>query len=73
MKDDDKPKRRHLNRAEKRSLLAATVGLFMKRCGRTARRGGLDPNDRSFDRDTLRHIEKMTPDRLDLLMRDDEE
>lgn len=73
MKSEGEPKRRHLNREEKWALMVAAIGLFIRRYRRTARRGGLDPNDRSFDLDVQRQLKRMAPEQLDRLMRDDEE
>lgn len=68
----DKPKKRP-NAAERRALAAATVQKILTDAGRTARRGGLDPNDREADHEVERRLKRMKAEEVDRLMRDDEE
>ena len=72
MQGDEPKKRGYLNAAQKRALKAATVGTFLVQYGRRARRG-LDPNDRSYDRDVEKALKQMKPEQLDQLVRDDED
>lgn len=48
---------------------AAAVQLFVQRYARKTRAGGLDPNDRGFDRRVEREVRRMSPERLDALLR----
>jgi hypothetical protein len=68
----DKPKKRP-NAAERRALAAATVQKFLNHAGRTARRGGLDPNDRRTDPEVQLRLKRMRPEEVDRLMHDDKE
>lgn len=53
------------------SRLAGTLGVFVKRCGRNARKP-LDPNDRRYDHDVERTMRCLSPaDLSDLLANDD--
>jgi hypothetical protein len=70
--DDEKPCRRHPNRAEKVALRAAEIAVFVKQYGRKAQKGA-EPNDRRYDRDVERSVRGMNPVDLDRLLRDDEE
>ena len=67
------PKRKRLNLAEKRALRAAEAQLFVQRYGRKAQKGGVEPNDRKYGRETERALKRLDPTELDRLMRDDEE
>jgi hypothetical protein len=67
-----KPQRRHLNAVEKRALQAADARLFVQQYGRKAQKG-VEPNDRRFDEDYAKAVRRMKPERLDQLLRDDEE
>ena len=71
---DDRPrKRRRPNAAERRALKAATVQTFIQQYGRKAQRGGADPDDRAYDNEVRQAVERMKPERLDQLLRDDED
>lgn len=63
---------RKLNHDEKRALKAADVAKFIQQYGRKAMKG-IDPNDRSYDRKLEATLKKMPPERLDRLMREDED
>lgn len=63
---------RKLNQAEKRSLRAADLAVFMKQYGRQ-RQKGVEPNDRQYDREQEEAIKRLKPEDLDALLRDDEE
>lgn len=72
MVDAAKPKRPHLNADQKRALGAAAVFVFAQQYGRKAQRGA-EPNDRRYSRKMERKLKQLKPERLDLLMRDDED
>jgi hypothetical protein len=72
MVEPDKPKRRHLNRDQRRALKAATVRVFVQQYGRKAQRGA-EPNDRGYSRDVEKTLKQLRPEELDSLIRDDEE
>ena len=72
MADAAKPTRRHLNADQKRALRAAAVCLFAQQYGRKAQRG-VEPNDGRYSREMERKLKQLKPERLDLLMRDDED
>ena len=59
--------------AERQARRAAEVQLFVQRYGRKARDGGLDPNDRSYDRRTEDAVRRMKPEQLDALLREGED
>lgn len=63
---------RKLNAAEKRAKKAAALQLFVKQY---ARKGmpGIDPNDRSYDRDIEQMARRLSPEELDALLRDGED
>jgi hypothetical protein len=69
---DKKPKRRHPNRSERRSLRAAEVAVFVRQYGRRAQKG-VEPNDRHYSRDLERTVRRLDPKTLDSLLRDDED
>ena len=46
--------------------------LFAQQYGRKAQRG-VEPNDRRYSREMERKLKQLKPERLDLLMRDDED
>jgi hypothetical protein len=68
----DVPKRKRLNTEEKRALKAAQVARFTSLYARKAQKG-VEPNDRSYDREVERKVKRMSADDLDSLLRDDEE
>ncbi|WP_156527986.1 hypothetical protein [Bradyrhizobium stylosanthis] len=72
MVDVARPTRRHLNADQKRALEAAVVCVFTQQYGRKAQRG-VEPNDRRYSREMERKLKQLKPERLDLLMRDDED
>jgi len=73
MASDDLPRKR-LNTDQKRALKAASVKKFVQQYGRKSnKRGGLDPNDRTYSGDIEKSVKRMRPDELDRLLRDDEE
>ena len=50
------------------------IGGFMRQYQRKANRGGgMDPNDRGYDRKIESQIKRMRPEELDELLRDDVE
>lgn len=67
-----KPARKRLNAVERRRMKAATLQLFIKQCGRRAH-AGYDPNDRSYDKKTVKTVRHMHPDLLDQLLHGDED
>lgn len=72
MTDAAKPTRRHLNADQKRALRAAIISVFARQYGRKAQRG-VEPNDRRYSREMERKLKQLKPERLDLLLRDDED
>jgi hypothetical protein len=64
--------RRRLDADQRRALRAATVGVFLRQCGRKAQRG-VEPNDRRYCRDVEKALTHLRPEDLDLLMREDDE
>jgi hypothetical protein len=68
---DTKP-RRYPNRDEKRALKAAEVAVFAKQYARR-RQKGVEPNDRSYDRELEEQLKKLDPIELDRILRDDQE
>ena len=70
--EPDKPKRRRLNAEQKRALKVATVRVFVQQYARKAQHG-MEPNDRRYSRDVEKALRQLKPERLDALMRDDEE
>jgi len=64
--------KRKLNRTDKRSLTAADVAIFMKSYGRQ-RQKRREPNDRQYDREQELALKQMSPEVLDVLLRDDED
>ncbi len=69
---DDKPKRRHLNLAEKRALRAADVATFAKVYARKAQKRR-EPNDRHYSRELEQKLKRLRPTELDRLLHDDED
>ena len=67
---DEKPKRRHLNRAEKRALFAADVANFAKVYARKAQKRR-EPNDRQYSRELEQKLKRLKAEELDSLLRDD--
>lgn len=72
MIEEAKSKRRRLNADQKRALKAAAVHVFLQIYGRKAQRG-VEPNDRPYSRNMERRLKQMKPEKLDLLIRDDED
>ena len=58
---------------EREDRTAAEVQLFVRLYGRKARVGGLDPNDRTYDRRVEKAVRRMDPERLDALLRGGED
>ncbi len=52
---------------------AADVQLFVRRVGRKVRGGGLDPNDRNYDRGIEGAVRRMKPEHRDALLREGED
>lgn len=74
MVETPRPIRRHMNAAEKRALRAADIRRFVQQYGRPTRPGGgLNLNDRDYDREIEQMVRRMSPEELDRLMREDEE
>lgn len=69
---EERPERRRLTAPEKRALKAAELQRFVQQYGRGAS-PGFDPNDRSYDRELEQKIKRMPPEKLDRLLRDDED
>ena len=60
-----------LTAKEKQARRAGELARFVQQYARKAR-AGLDPNDRSYDRDVEARIKRMAPEELDRLLREDE-
>ena len=58
---------------QRRARKAADLADFVRQYARKARRGGLDPNDRAFDRKMQQEVKRMPPVELDRLLREDED
>jgi hypothetical protein len=71
-KGSDRRARKRLNATEKRALAAGALRRFVDQYGRKAQKG-VEPNDRRYDEKVARTVKRMRPDRLDELIRDDEE
>ena len=71
-KQPDDLVRRRFNASEKLALATARIRRFVDQYGRKAQRG-IEPNDRPYDRKLERSVKRMAPDKLDELLRDDEE
>lgn len=56
-----------------RETKAAKIARFVKLYSRKSRKGGLDPNDRSYDHEVEKQIKAMKPEELDRLLREDED
>lgn len=63
--------RRKLNRDEKRALQSAAIATFVRQYGRRRPKSG-EPNDRAYDRELEADLKRLSPERLDILIRDDE-
>ena len=61
-----------LNLDEKRARRADQLASFVGQYARKARRGGLDPNDRRYDRSVEREVKRLPPIEFDALLRGDE-
>jgi hypothetical protein len=72
MAKSDPPKRRHPNADEKRALKAANLHRFVTQYGRKTPKHG-EPNDRRHDLEAVKIVERLKPEELDGLLRDDEE
>jgi len=70
---DETPRKPRLTHSQRRALGLTRLSVFLQKYGRTSRRGGYDPNDRTYDRDLERRMKTMDPLRLDQLMRGDED
>lgn len=70
---EEKPVRKRLNLSEKRALKAAEIQRFATQYGRKAQKGGADPNDRRYDKDTARRAAALSAEDLDRLLREDED
>jgi len=58
-------------RITKRARLAGELGCFVQKYARKARPGGLDPNDRKYDRKIEKAMRAFRPDELSELLSDD--
>jgi len=63
---DAKPKKR-TNATTKRALKSAQLAEYLKRTGRKARKGGIDPNDRGTDHDFEKVVKRMSPEEFEAL------
>jgi len=59
--------RKHLNRDEKQALRSAKLADYLKRTGRRARKGGMDPKDRGTDHDFEKVVQRMSPEEFEAL------
>ena len=64
--------RRKLNAEQKRALVAGELRALIENYGRKAQKG-VEPNDRRYDKELLKRIERMKPENLDRLLREDDE
>ena len=64
--------RRKLNAEQKRALVAGELRALIENYGRKAQKG-VEPNDRRYDKELLKSIERMKPENLDRLLREDDE
>jgi hypothetical protein len=71
MAKEEKP-HRHPNRDEKRALKAAQMSQHAKSIGRKAQKR-IEPNDRVFSTELDKKLRRMPPEKIDKLLRDDEE
>jgi hypothetical protein len=71
VKEAPKPKRR-INLKQKRALKSAKVADFVKKAGRKAQKR-TEPNDRRYDVDFAKHLRRMKPEKLDDIMREDDD
>lgn len=55
-----------------RKQLRARIARFMQQYGRKARKG-LDPNDRTYDREIEKLVKRMDPEELDRILREEDE
>ncbi|NML33064.1 hypothetical protein [Paraburkholderia antibiotica] len=55
----------------KQARLAGELGRFVQQYGRKARPGGLDPNDRRYDRKVEKAMRALRPDELSELLSGD--
>ncbi len=69
---DEKPKRRHFNRSQKRALKVAAVADFAKAYARKAQKR-TEPNDRRYSWELEQKLKRTRPEELDRLLHDDEE
>lgn len=66
-----KPRRR-LNASQKRALKTARMAIYLKQVGRKAQRG-VEPNDRRDSYGIGQKLRQISPEEMDLLMREDED
>jgi hypothetical protein len=71
MDEPAKPKRKHLNAAERRARMAADAAMFIRQYARKAQKNK-EPNDRQYSREVAESIKHMNPIDFDRLLRDDE-
>jgi len=65
------PKKK-LNADQKRARRAGDLSVFVRQYGRKAQKG-MEPNDRSYDRETgTKAVRRLKPSVMDELLRDDE-
>jgi hypothetical protein len=57
--------------ASRKRRLANQIGEFMREYGRKKRPGGLDPNDRQYDRQLQATVKRMDPAELDEMLHGD--
>ncbi len=62
-----------LTSADKKAKRMAAFQLFVQQYARPKRTGGLDPNDRHYDRDLQQRIKRMHPADLAVALHDDED
>lgn len=55
---------------QRKKKLSQALPTLMRAYSRTSRRGGLDPNDRHYDRKMERIVKRMPAEELDGLMHD---
>ncbi len=53
--------------------LRQELTLFLQRYARKKRKGGLDPNDRRYDRKIAAMVRRLRPEEFDALLQGDEE
>jgi hypothetical protein len=58
---------------QRRKRLESEMGVFLRQYARKRPAGGLDPNDRRYDRKLEQALKRMKPDELDRLVRGDDD